>query len=214
MLPQKVEEITQVMIGSNRDLIKTAFDAEVNNEGDLTTAVDLLKTIKERCKQYNNERLEIVKPIKDSAKNVDTRFALVINPLKDAENHLKPKILKYQLELEKERNRIAEEERAAREAELKAAADDNAAMGNTERAEELEVMANAVTAKPEESGRGGFTGAKSSIKKRWVFEVDIFTAIPLEYLVVDTAKINAAIRDGAREISGLKIFQKEEISIR
>ncbi len=55
-------------------------------------------------------------------------------------------------------------------------------------------------------------GITSGIKKVWKFEVEQITNVPAEYLIVDQVKINAAIRAGARNISGLKIFQDIERS--
>lgn len=47
----------------------------------------------------------------------------------------------------------------------------------------------------------------SGVKKVWVVEVINAAAIPKDYLCIDEAKIKAAIRDGEREIPGLRIYQ-------
>ena len=39
-------------------------------------------------------------------------------------------------------------------------------------------------------------------------------AIPREYLVLDPVKIRQAIKEGIREIKGVKIFQKETLAIK
>lgn len=50
--------------------------------------------------------------------------------------------------------------------------------------------------------------------KRWTFkEVDL-NKIPREYLLLDTKKVNQAIKDGARDIPGLEIFEEERPAVR
>lgn len=51
------------------------------------------------------------------------------------------------------------------------------------------------------------------VKKVWTFEIKDQTKIPQQYLVVDEVKIRAAIRSGVREIAGVTIFQKDEVSL-
>ena len=48
-------------------------------------------------------------------------------------------------------------------------------------------------------------------RKRWTFEVVDESAVPREFLVLNKVKINEAIRKGARDIKGLKIFQTEDL---
>ncbi len=52
--------------------------------------------------------------------------------------------------------------------------------------------------------------------ERWKIPAEITdkTKIPREFLSVDNVKINAAIKQGKREIPGLNIFEKEVISTR
>lgn len=60
----------------------------------------------------------------------------------------------------------------------------------------------------------GTTTPVKGITKTWTYEILNEQVIPREYLVVDTAAITAAIRQGIREIPGVKIFQKEGLTIR
>jgi len=50
--------------------------------------------------------------------------------------------------------------------------------------------------------------------KKWVWELENEQLIPREYLSLDEKKIESAIKNGVRNIPGIKVFEKEEISMR
>jgi hypothetical protein len=207
-LPQTVEQITQTMMGSNATLVDSARNAAISSESDLSTAIDLLATIKERAKNIELERNKIVKPINDSVKHINTRFKSLSEPLDDAQAGLSKKILAYQRIIEEQKKAEAEKIRLAREAELLAAAEQKQELGNTEGAEKL--LDYAVKLKPvvEETGRGGFTGAKSSISMVWTYEVtDIKALANAEPSLVmeNNGAIRDRVRNGVREIAGVRI---------
>jgi hypothetical protein len=52
------------------------------------------------------------------------------------------------------------------------------------------------------------------VTKRWAFEIMDETKVPHEYLTVDEKKIRKAIAAGTRNISGVRIFQQESLTIR
>lgn len=54
----------------------------------------------------------------------------------------------------------------------------------------------------------------ASVSMVWDFEIIDKAQIPLEFLKVDETAIRNAIRAGEREISGVKIFQKPQLSLR
>jgi hypothetical protein len=51
------------------------------------------------------------------------------------------------------------------------------------------------------------------VKKAWTFEVEDKSKIPNEFLMIDEVKIRAAIRAGVRTMSGIKIYQKDVVSL-
>lgn len=57
-------------------------------------------------------------------------------------------------------------------------------------------------------------GVTSSVVKRWTYEVTDIKALPAEMLEVNKGAIQSAIREGKREIPGLRIFQEESLAIR
>lgn len=54
---------------------------------------------------------------------------------------------------------------------------------------------------------------ESQTQKHWTFEVVDITKVPVLYLDVDTAVVRAAIRDGERDIPGLRIYQEESVRV-
>lgn len=216
-LPQTIDEVTQTIMGSTRSLVESAYGAVVNDEASLSIATDLRSEIKRRLKDADGQRTELVKPLNDHVKTINAKFKTVTQPLEDAENALRPKVTAYQIKVEQEKRDEAERIRKAREEELKAAAEAEAKIGNKDGAERLEAMAESVKAKPEEVGRGGFTGAKSYLVSRWVFEVTDIAALALagaEYVQPNTVAINSAIKAGAREIPGLVIREEKTAAVR
>lgn len=60
-----------------------------------------------------------------------------------------------------------------------------------------------------------FGGVKTKgVTKTWTFDLEDLSEVPREYLVLDETKVRAAIKEGARHIPGIRIYQKESISLR
>jgi hypothetical protein len=48
-----------------------------------------------------------------------------------------------------------------------------------------------------------------NIRKDWTFDLINISQVPREYLTLDESKVKQAIRNGTKEIPGLKVYQKE-----
>jgi hypothetical protein len=55
---------------------------------------------------------------------------------------------------------------------------------------------------------------KISAKKKWAFSIVCEELVPEEYLCVDTAKVEKAIANGVRQISGITIFEDQTYTMR
>lgn len=55
---------------------------------------------------------------------------------------------------------------------------------------------------------------KLSKVRKWTWELEDEAVVPKEYLALDAKKIDDAVKQGVRNIPGIKIFEKEEISMR
>ena len=51
-------------------------------------------------------------------------------------------------------------------------------------------------------------------KSTWEFEIEDFSKIPREYLTLDEKKVKDKIKKGIREISGLRIYEKNNLTMR
>jgi NADH dehydrogenase/NADH:ubiquinone oxidoreductase subunit G len=121
--------------------------------------------------------------------------------------------------------RKAEEERLRKEREeAEQAANEMAAEGAFEEAEELRQQAAAMVVQPEmfepppapavaKPTRGDFGGVAST-KKVWAFEVVGFEQVPNAFKLLDEKAVREAIRTGVREIPGLRIFQETQLQVR
>jgi hypothetical protein len=115
-----------------------------------------------------------------------------------------------------------------RQTVLKAAADNPAAAALVEDStKELQQIADAaksnlanIQASTEEAISGAYitsdlktqaasqmVPAVTGVKKVWAYEVTDPAAVPAEYLTPDLVKIKDAVKNGAREIAGVRIFQ-------
>lgn len=149
-----------------------------------------LQTIKEAIKFIDGKRTLITKPLNVALKETNALFKELSAPLKDADKLIRDKILSF-----REEQRLIAEKKEATSHKIRAA---HEAKGH-------KVHAPAVV----EAKTG-----KSTTQKRWTFEVTNIEDVPVEYLVVDTALVNEAIIDGVRNIKGLRVYQKESLSVR
>lgn len=229
-----IEKHDPAISGRAGELVLMAERCEIKTVEDLEKASDLLKFIKSTFKKAEEERKSITDPINASVKILNSKFKLITDPLSTAESNIKTKILIF----EQERRRKAEEEAreqarldaiAAAEAEARRKAEEESARLVEEG--QLDIFADPVEVevKIDEASlvipepvvnnapvRGAY-GSTTSIVKRWTYEVTDIAALAAfapELVSVVGSLINAKIRDGEREIPGLRIYQDETISSR
>ena len=179
-------------------VVEKAGNYVVNTIADVDNASSFLKEIKDMETTVENKRLTFTKPLNESLKNINDTFKKMKEPLEQARNLLTGKILTWK---RAEAERVAAEQAAWRkiqeaEAELRRIYN------------EPEIKVEPITVAPVVNKIGNMQTVK-----RWTFEVEDFEKIPHSLLEIDTAKVNEAIRNGAREITGLIIYQKESLSI-
>lgn len=183
----------------------------INNEDTLAKGKDVVASAKKYSNEIEKIRVDLTKPYLEAQRNIKSIADDLKNMLDKGIKPLSDRILNYELEQrrirEAEQARLAEEARK-KEEELKAIAAANAPTTTevekkVEEFKAVQAQAAAVAAP-----------VKDNIKSVWTFEVLDFSKVPLEFLMLNEAKINQAIRGGARDISGLRIFEELKSSIR
>jgi hypothetical protein len=207
------------LLKTSKELCELAEETLIMSRQDMSSATDLVKTIKTRYKEIEEERTRIVKPFNDGVKAINSRFKAMTQPLEEAETQIKSKMLVFQKDEEKrareeaarlEKIRLEEEEKARKEAEENSNGDDIRSMP-------LPVVETAPIEPVIRKTVYGQTGAVSTMKKKWAFElIDIqkLAASRPDLIMIDTVKINAEIRGKGGVIDGLRIFEDDIMQVR
>ena len=175
-------------------------------------ASDFLKQIKDTEKKIEAKRLEFTAPLNKSLKAINATFKHPKEQLAEAKKIVANKILLWR-SIEAEKIRKAEEEARKVEAEkvrkiqeaLKAEVDAKKKQAMIE--EIIKVEAKPIIEKQET------TIGNTQARKIWSFEVIDFSKVPDKYKEIDKTEVNVSIRAGEREVNGLRIYQKEILSI-
>ncbi|MBX3044870.1 MAG: hypothetical protein KF896_14250 [Ignavibacteriae bacterium] len=181
----------------------------INSNESLETAKNLAKTAKKVETLIEDKRKEITAPILAEKKKIDDFAKSITNDLNKAMNGLRSQILSYEKKLQEEREaeaRRIEEERKRIEEELKA----KALEGKIDESDTAQVLVEL----KEQEHQAQISTKSSSIRLTWTYDVIDESVIPREYLTIDERKIKDAITAGKREITGLKIYQKEQLFLK
>lgn len=54
----------------------------------------------------------------------------------------------------------------------------------------------------------------ASVRMLWTFDIENLEDVPREFLILDDKKVRESIKNGTREIKGLKIYQKPSLAIK
>jgi hypothetical protein len=199
---QALEHIVQI---SNQCKNIVVTDATIEEaRGMVQRGKKFINRIEDIRKDLTARHLEAQRSIKAKADELKALLETGINPLGK-------QIMNYELEQRKERERIAaelaEKERKQRE-ELEAIARANAPVTEEvqQKIEEFIEVRKEVQA--------AAAPVKDSIKTEWTFELVDISIVPREYLKFDDVKVRAAVKAGARDIPGIRIFAEEKMNLR
>lgn len=181
-------------------LKQLATQALVSTPHEVEWATAVLGEIATWKAKAENLRVFFTKPLNEHLRRINDLFREVSAPLSEADNTLRIKLLAYR----------ATEQQREREARAQSAL--------TEKSEEVPGEHFTPTPPPVPSMPSVPTTVhtpfgSATARKVWDFEVAEFASVPDSYLVLNTSAIRQAIRDGVREIPGLRIFQREELAV-
>jgi len=173
-------------------LLKEANSYNINSIKAVDKASIFLKKVRDVESNIEQKRLKITKPLNQSLKEINNTFKQLKEPLIEARTYLTRKIIDWKtieqkrLEVEETRRRKIQEAHEAKGHEVKAPI---------------------VLERPENKI------GNTQTRKVWTFEVVDFSKLPNEYKSLDQVAVNQAIRNGIKEIKGLRIYQEEKLSI-
>jgi len=230
ILKQRLDAYTEEKEQFNR-LAAKQIPAEISDDKEAGQVSDHLGFIKKLADDISKIHKKEKQPFWDAGKAADDWKNKFIENLDALTEKAAPVMLKWNKKKEAEEvQRQLDIAKAAREAAeaLAIQAEAHADAGIEDTANELleaaikqETKADMIQNNSDHvkvKSRG--TWSSSSIKKTWVAEIESKAAIDvaaiLKYLPDDelVKAANRAIKDGARKITGFKIYEKEELSTR
>lgn len=173
----------------------TTFNKIITDE-DYQASIDLLKQIKQMMHELEDARTSITKPINENLREINAQFTEPSSRLQMVERRLKALTANYVTEKRAEQQRMVAEAAAELARSQGAGAGQSAPEATDKYVATVQQAATASA--PVVSG--------VSFSEKWDWSVTDLALVPREYLCIDTAKVNAAVKSGTRQIPGLNIF--------
>lgn len=205
---------------------------KIESQDDFKKLEEMAKEVKKFEKQVEDRRKEIVTPHNDYVKRVKAFTDALVSPIENAIAHSKREFLAWnkkleqqrieaQKKLDEERRRKEEEARAQlaqqkEEAEMASAfmpENEQAAIAVSHQVQE-QVIEKQIAMETKAEQKTINQMVVKGVRKNWTFQIEDEVSVPREFLVVDEKKIRAAVREGVREIPGVRIFEEESMAIR
>lgn len=188
------------------------------------SAIRFLKEVNTKLKDFKSQREKYIKPMKDSIKAIDEKLKEPIKLLEDTGTTLREKLNSYLSEVRKrEEERLILERKKAEEDAIREI--DKLEQTKAQAGEYDEVTQKAIQRTIENKQNKAIEATvlndkinlstnSASVSMVWDFEVTDKSSLPLEYLKIDEVAIRNAVRNGERNIPGVKIYQKPQLSLR
>ena len=216
-------------------------DRGLKDEETAGKATDFLKQLGDTYKDIDAKRDAFKRPVLEASRLIDATFKnAMLTPLEQMRVGVRADLDKYVLEMRRERERLAAEQRAAEEAAAKAAAqaererlarlaEEAEAAGDVEQALEIEqaaaevqqaVVPTVAPSKPAGPLVRSSLGSTLSSKKIWGWRVVNISLVPPHLLVVNDAMVKAvlssdpSIKQGAQPVPGIEFFYTESSTAR
>lgn len=217
-LPAELMETPAVVAAAQlykeaRALETQAVTLTIATNKELMNASELLSRVAKLRKDLETRRKFIVDPLNKQVKQINEAFKFWSAPLDHADRVLRKGIADYQAE---QRRRAEEERRRQDELERnRLEALEQAVEQPTPKGEPATIVFPVPPPPVSEPLRTVKTSAGLvSTRKRWTFEVLDLSVVPREYLMLNERAVREAIRQGVREIPGLRIYEEDDVVVR
>lgn len=198
---------TQSFVALQEQIVGLLKYAEVRiilKDEDLLPATAALALISNVIKATEDMRKEYTGPLNDYLKSVNSAFKLLSDPLDQAFKITKDKILAHQAEQKRRQGEIEEINRLRMEAARKEA--ELSGTGEIAGLNLIEPLAPPVSHVRTELGSLGTTKIR-----KW--EVEDLSKVPLDYMMIDAAKVGKVVRAGIPAIAGIRIWLEDSLRI-
>lgn len=179
------------------DIISRAQNYLITSNSSYEDAGNIVSWIAQSLKKIEERRKFFTQPLNHQIKNINQLFKGYSEPFVQADKIVRAKMITYRQE--QEQKRLEEEKKMKKEAEK---------IAKKEGIDVSEVMAS------QDAQEAPSATDKTSIRKIWTFEILDIAKIPRQFLMPDETSIRNAIRSGVRKIAGVKIFEKDIVTIK
>jgi hypothetical protein len=185
-------------------------------------AADFAKDLKAAVNALDGTRTRIKKPVLHAQRLIDGEAKALSDRVMAAVAEVEARVTTYLRAKEVEIRRAAELEAARLAAEAERLITEAQQSGTKEDAEtawntmdEADAAQKLADAKALELTRTrGLGGALTALKDNWVWSLEDITKVPAHLLQVNDAAVRLAIRQGAREVPGLRIWNDTKMFVR
>lgn len=199
-----------------------ATEAGITTDEVVGRASDFAKQLKAEVVSTDATRTTIKAPVLYAQRLIDGEAKKLTDRLNGASTTVQTRITAYLRIKEAEARKVAEAEaaRLATEAEARIA---EAQESNTpeaiDAAVEVMTQADAATAKAEAPGleltrTRSQMGSLTGLKDNWVYAVADLSKVPAHLLSINDAAVKLAIKQGARDVPGLRIYNDAKAYVR
>lgn len=212
----KFEGITDQALVQRLGEIEAKLIDIVVDDDTIFEATDWTKKVIELRKAAEKEKKAQIDPIKATIAEIEAPFKRFLAEVDKVEQLFREKIAAYHAECKRKEAARLEAERQERLRQLEAEREKQIIAANGEATEALETAVEHVQAeviKPKSSAVG-FTGATSTGRTVWKYEIVDADKVPREFCEPAAGKINRAVQSGTREIPGVRIYSQDSVMIR
>ncbi len=188
----------QVIERDGLSFIELAKNHAVTDQQSADVANDILVKITAGLKEIEKKRLSFTAPLNQSLKEINATFKGVIEPISEAKAELSQRLMSWRAA---EQRRIEEEQEKARKEEerRRKIQEAHAAKGHQ--------VSETIT--PVEKPMPFAVQDTTRTRRMWTYDIVDENRIPRKYLMVDKTEIMKAVSSGVRDITGVRIYQKE-----
>lgn len=206
---KKIDEINAMPVLVRQDFEKTSLWLKLVAQ----TEKDLKKMEKEQCAPHKAEidkiKAEFAKPLEllGTAQQIarDKLNAFLAAERKVEEENARKGQIERQKQAEKELRKLDRKEKTADKYDDATAS----ALRESIADQKQEIMAKAST--PIDINQ---SGENATVRMVWTFDVVDLSQVPAQFIVVNEKAVREAIKNGVRDVAGLKIYQKPTVAIK